>query len=44
MVIEGERVTFKDIPVYDAPTFITDRSALKFEESSQLVYERTQTK
>lgn len=43
MVIEGERVTFKDIPVYDAPAFITDQSALTFEESLQVAYERTQT-
>ena len=26
--VEGERVTFKDIPVYDAPSFITDKSLL----------------
>lgn len=29
MSVDGQRVTFKDIPVYDAPTFITDRSLLK---------------
>jgi hypothetical protein len=24
--VEGEKVTFKDIPVYDAPTFIAEKS------------------
>ena len=28
MLVEGETVTFKEIPVYDAPTFITDKSLL----------------
>jgi hypothetical protein len=26
MAVEGDRLTFKDIPVYDAPAFIADRS------------------
>jgi len=28
MTVEGGKVTFKDIPVYDAPAFITDRKIL----------------
>ena len=28
MSVEGDKVIFKDIPVYDAPTFITDRTLL----------------
>ena len=28
MVSEGDHVTFKDIPVYDAPVFITDKKIL----------------
>jgi hypothetical protein len=44
MVVEGDGVTFKGIPVYDAPAFITDKSALKFEESQQAVYERNKAK
>ena len=44
MAVAGDQVTFKDIPVYDAPAFITDRAALTFEESRQLQYERTKTK
>ena len=28
MTVEGEKVIFKDIPVYDAPAFITDKSLL----------------
>jgi hypothetical protein len=43
-VVEGDRVTFRDVPVYDAPAFITDKAVLKFEESKRLVYERTKTK
>ena len=39
--IEGDTTTFKDIPVYDAPTFITDRDAITFKESPALIYERS---
>ncbi len=28
MIVEGENVIFKDIPIYDAPAFITDKSVL----------------
>jgi hypothetical protein len=28
MVVEADRVIFKDIPVYDAPAFITDKKIL----------------
>jgi len=28
MSVEGDKVIFKDIPVYDAPTFITDKTLL----------------
>jgi hypothetical protein len=28
MSVEGEKVVFRDIPVYDAPTFITDKTLL----------------
>lgn len=28
VLVEGDKVTFKDVAVYDAPTFITDRSLL----------------
>ena len=28
MIVEGEKVTFKDIPVDDAPAFIADKSLL----------------
>ncbi len=44
MTAEGEHVIFKDIPVYDAPAFVTDKAALQFEESKQVQYERTKTK
>ena len=44
VVVEGDRVTLKDIPVYDAPAFITDKAVLRIEESRQLVYERTHAK
>lgn len=44
MTTEGEHVIFKDIPVYDAPAFITDKAALQFEETKQLQYERTKPK
>lgn len=44
MTREGDTVIFKDIPVYDAPTFITDADVLNFEEPQQLIYERSKTK
>ena len=28
MIVEGEKLVFKDVPVYDAPTLTTDRSLL----------------
>jgi hypothetical protein len=40
----GDTVVFQDIPVYDAPTFITDKSALQYQEPAQLIWERTQQK
>ena len=40
--VAGETVTFREIPVYDAPAFITDRNALAYEESPALIYERPQ--
>jgi hypothetical protein len=42
--VEGEVVTFREIPVYDAPAFITDREAVIYEESPALIYERSQGK
>jgi len=39
--VEADTITFKDIPVYDAPAFITDRDALTYEESPALIYERS---
>ena len=44
MIREGETVTFKDIPIYDAPAFITEADALSFEEPQQLIYERKKAK
>lgn len=44
MVVDGDTVTFKDVPVYDAPTFITDKDAITFEESAELVYNRSKEK
>jgi hypothetical protein len=41
IVVEGDAVIFKEIPVYDAPAFITDQNVLSFQEPPQLVYERT---
>jgi hypothetical protein len=38
---EGEGVTFRDIPVYDAPAFITGKDAVTYEESAALIYERS---
>jgi hypothetical protein len=42
--IETQTVTFKDIPVYDAPAFITDKDAITYEESPALRYERSKHK
>ena len=42
MLVEGDTVTFTDIPVYDAPAFITDRAAITYVESPALVYQRSQ--
>ena len=28
MTVEGEKLAFNDVPVYDAPTLITDKSLL----------------
>ncbi len=42
--VTGDTITFKEIPVYDAPTFITDKSALKYQEPAQLIWERSQKK
>ena len=28
MIVEGEKLVFKDVPVYDAPTLIADKSLL----------------
>jgi hypothetical protein len=38
---EGEVVTFREIPAYDAPAFITDRDAISYEESPAVIYERS---
>ena len=42
--VEADSVIFKDIPVYDAPAFITSRDALTYEESAALIYERSKHK
>ena len=42
--VEDGTVTFKEIPVYDAPAFITDRNAVTYEESPTLSYERSKNK
>lgn len=42
--VEGDTVTFLEIPVYDAPTFITDLSALTYVEPAKAIYERTAAK
>jgi len=44
VVVDGDVVSFKDIPSYDAPAFITDRDTLTFEESPALAYERSKQK
>jgi hypothetical protein len=44
IAVTGETVTFKDIPVYDSPAFITDKSALQFQEPAQLIWERNHKK
>jgi hypothetical protein len=33
MSVEGEKVTFRDIPVYDAPVFITEQRMVLQEKS-----------
>jgi hypothetical protein len=40
VVVENDKVIFRDIPVYDAPAFITDRDVLSIVESEKLIYER----
>ena len=42
--VAADTVTFTDVPVYDAPAFITDWNALTYEESPALVYERSKHK
>jgi hypothetical protein len=42
--VAGDTVTFRDIPVYDAPAFIACKADLKFEEPAQLIWERTHKK
>jgi hypothetical protein len=42
--VSDNTVTFTGIPVYDAPTFITDRDAITYVESPTLAYERSQQK
>jgi hypothetical protein len=42
--MEGETTIFKEIPVYDAPAFITGKDAITYEESPALIYERSKHK
>jgi hypothetical protein len=42
--VEGDTMTCRDIPVYDAPTFITDGDAITYVESPALAYERSRQK
>lgn len=42
--IVGDVVTFIDVPIYDAPAFITDRGAISCVESPALAYERSRQK
>jgi hypothetical protein len=44
VTVEGETVIFREIPVYDAPAFITDTDAVTYEESPALIYERSKHK
>ena len=39
---DGETVTLTDIPVYDAPAFITDRSILTLVKSEELLFREAQ--
>ncbi|MBE2213477.1 MAG: hypothetical protein IAE82_06365 [Opitutaceae bacterium] len=40
--VEGDTTVFIDLPVYDAPVFVTDKSLLTFEEPQRLIWERQQ--
>lgn len=42
--MDGQTIIFKDIPVYDAPTFITDKDVINYVESPALIYERSKGK
>lgn len=42
--VAGDTVTFKDVPVYDAPAFITDKAVLQYQEPAQLIWQRSQKK
>jgi len=44
IAVEGDTLTFTDIPVYDAPALITDRDAITYVESPALIYQRSQQK
>lgn len=41
IVRDGNTTVFKDLPVYDAPTFVAEKADLAFVEPARLVYERT---
>jgi hypothetical protein len=38
---EGDMNVLKDIPVYDAPVFITGKGALSYAQPLQLIYEHS---
>jgi hypothetical protein len=42
--VEGDTMTFRGIPVCDAPAFVTDRDAIPYAESPALAYEHSQQK
>lgn len=42
MVVDSLFTIFKDIPVYDAPVFITDKEILDLQYSSKVLYEKEQ--
>jgi hypothetical protein len=42
--VTAQIITFKDIPVYDAPAFITDKNAFTYKESPALLYEHSKQK
>ena len=42
--VDEDAVTFIDVPVYDAPAFITNRDAVDYKESPVLIYERSKQK